>query len=163
MAHQMNVLEHHEYHDGHTPSTEEGSEECALSSSWCSKELDWRQIPEAELDEYLRKLFYIADANGDGTLQPIEFERLCHSSGLFLPEQLVIEAFEHTDANQDGEISCEEFVATFGKLLSDARPKRMPDLSFLRDESSGPTVTHLNEPCMSHLHGVSRAALSRAS
>ena len=95
MAHQLNVLEHDEYRLDQTPRTEETSD-TAASGAWSSLDsINWTNVPEAELEEHLRDVFYVADANGNGTLQPDEIEALSRDSGLLLPEHVLIEVTEH--------------------------------------------------------------------
>ena len=53
----------------------------------------WDQIPEDEMDAYLRKLFAIADENEDGVLQPQEFVKLMRLSGLGFPDDVILEGF----------------------------------------------------------------------
>ena len=52
---------------------------------------EWSDIPEDEMDAYLRKLFAVADENGDGVLQPQEFVKLMRLSGLNFPDDVVLE------------------------------------------------------------------------
>ena len=88
--------------------------------------VDWRSIPEAELEAYLNKLFCIADVNGDGVLQPEEFTGLMQNSALDFEDDVILEVSAHSvtqliehnwgqvfkgiDSNQDGLIQYEEFM-----------------------------------------------------
>lgn len=82
---------------------------------------NWALIPEDELDEYLRKLFYIADENDDGVLQPLEFVELIRLSQLGFPDAVVLQSFVQADLNEDGVIEYEEFVGTFMQMLRAAQ------------------------------------------
>ena len=44
--------------------------------------ITWKELPEAELADYLRGLFTIGDETGDGYLQLAEFATLLSLSGL---------------------------------------------------------------------------------
>ena len=53
--------------------------------------MSWMAFPDDELEDYLRKLLAIADANGDGCLQPDEFTKLLSLSGLQFDPQMASE------------------------------------------------------------------------
>jgi len=77
-----------------------------------------QDVPKAMLEQYLKKLFLIADTNGDGVLQPAEFARLLKLSGFnFSPEQIQ-ELGSAADVNQDGVIEYEEFIPVALDILS---------------------------------------------
>ena len=59
-----------------------------------SSEFSWDQVPEDEMDEYLRKLFSIADENGDGVLQPQEYVKLLRLSGLNFPDDVILQVWD---------------------------------------------------------------------
>ena len=53
--------------------------------------MSWMAFSDAELQDYLRILFAIADVNGDGCLQPDEFTKLLSLSGLQFDAQMASE------------------------------------------------------------------------
>ena len=85
------------------------------SSDAVTPKYAWSDVPAEELDAYLRKLFAIADENGDGVLQPQEYVKLMRLSGLGFPDELILQGFTEADTNQDGVIQYEELVEAFNK------------------------------------------------
>jgi len=76
-----------------------------------------QDVPSAMLERYFKKLFAVADVNGDGVLQPSELQRLLELSGFsFSPEQIML-IVESADVNQDGVIQYSEFVPVATQLL----------------------------------------------
>ena len=65
----------------------------------------------------MSKLFSIADVNGDGVLQPEEFENLLESCGFDLSEEQIAEIVEAADVNHDGVIEYSEFVPVAVDIL----------------------------------------------
>jgi len=63
----------------------------------------------------LTQLFKIADANGDGVLQPTEYVQLMRLSGLKFSDEMVLKGLTEADTNQDGVIDYAELVAYFKK------------------------------------------------
>lgn len=62
------------------------------------------------LEEYLTKLFHIADANHDGVLQRDELETLLRMSGFELDPKTINNLMAAADVNQDGVIDYQEFI-----------------------------------------------------
>ena len=65
----------------------------------------------------MRELFTIADANGDGVLQPDELTKLLQMCGFELSAEEIAQFVTEADANQDGVIEYEEFVPVASKML----------------------------------------------
>merc|ERR1712086_345442 len=80
-------------------------------------QVDWSDLTEDELDDYLRKLFFIADRDGDGVLQQHEYMQLMRSSSLQFSEELISQGFMAADKNRDGVIQYEELVTTLKAML----------------------------------------------
>ena len=68
------------------------------------------EVPAEMLEMYLAKLFAIADANGDGVLQPHELKRLLEMSGFNLSATNIAKLMDAADVNHDGVIEYDEFV-----------------------------------------------------
>lgn len=77
--------------------------------------LDFKKLKANELEAYLTQLFKIADANGDGVLQPTEYVQLMRLSGLKFSDDMVLQGLTEADTNQDGVIDYAELVAYFKK------------------------------------------------
>jgi len=77
--------------------------------------LDFKKLKANELEAYLTQLFKIADANGDGVLQPTEYVQLMRLSGLKFSDEMVLKGLTEADTNQDGVIDYAELVAYFKK------------------------------------------------
>eukprot|EP00658_Telonema_sp_P-2_P002321 TRINITY_DN10886_c0_g1_i4.p1 TRINITY_DN10886_c0_g1~~TRINITY_DN10886_c0_g1_i4.p1 ORF type:complete len:174 (+),score=44.28 TRINITY_DN10886_c0_g1_i4:128-649(+) len=86
------------------------SSSSAASDVYKRQGYEWHHVPQDELDEYLRKLFFVADQNGDGVLQSHEFVSLMRESALNFPDQIINQALADADTNQDGVIQCEELI-----------------------------------------------------
>merc|ERR1712166_123136 len=86
-----------------------------------SLERDWTSVSESEMNGYLRQLFSIADTNGDGVLQPVEYLKLMQLSGLQFPADLVLQGFVEADLNGDGVIDLDEFTTAFQQMIADAK------------------------------------------
>jgi Ca2+-binding EF-hand superfamily protein len=71
----------------------------------------------AELGAYWQQLFLIADTNGDGVLQPVEFRALLECNGFRLSPGAVAGLFASADLNHDGVIEYAEFVPALVSLL----------------------------------------------
>jgi len=65
---------------------------------------------DEQLEEYFKKLFQIADKNGDGVLQPPEFELLLQTSGFQFDQEMIERMFDQVDTNHDGVIEYSEFL-----------------------------------------------------
>jgi len=74
-------------------------------------------VPPAMLERYLKKLFAIADVNGDGVLQPAEFTRLLTLSGFNLSGPQVAELVQKADVNRNGVIEYDEFIPVAMDIL----------------------------------------------
>lgn len=77
--------------------------------------LDFQKLKANELEAYLTQLFKIADANGDGVLQPTEYVQLMRLSGLKFSDDMILQGLTEADTNQDGVIDYAELVAYFKK------------------------------------------------
>ena len=67
-------------------------------------------LTEGDLIE-IRSLFFSYDLNGDRKLNKKEFQRLARSLGEFLTKSELEEAVSQLDANYDGVIDMDEFIA----------------------------------------------------
>jgi Ca2+-binding EF-hand superfamily protein len=74
-------------------------------------------VPPLMLERYLQKLFKVADANGDGVLQPAEFANLLRRSGFGFSEGQIATLIDAADINKDGVIEYSEFVPAMSALL----------------------------------------------
>ena len=74
-------------------------------------------ISGPELDVYFNRLFTLADTNGDGVLQPMEFLEVLSMSGLGLPAKLILDLFQEADTNHDGVVEYGEFVPAMAALV----------------------------------------------
>jgi Ca2+-binding EF-hand superfamily protein len=75
-------------------------------------------VPAPMLERYFKKLFSIADVNGDGVLSPQEFKRLLELSGFAFSAEQVRSLLNQADTNQNGVIEYEEFIPVAMSLLS---------------------------------------------
>jgi len=76
-----------------------------------------QDVPAPMLERYFKKLFNIADLNGDGVLQPAEFKKLLQLSGFNIPSAKINELMAAADVNQDGVIQYEEFIPVAMQLV----------------------------------------------
>jgi len=76
-----------------------------------------QDVPAPMLERYLKKLFNIADVNGDGVLQPAEFKKLLQLSGFNFPASAVEQLMTAADVNHDGVIQYEEFIPVAMQVL----------------------------------------------
>eukprot|EP00656_Telonema_subtile_P022890 TRINITY_DN2415_c0_g1_i1.p1 TRINITY_DN2415_c0_g1~~TRINITY_DN2415_c0_g1_i1.p1 ORF type:complete len:632 (+),score=181.52 TRINITY_DN2415_c0_g1_i1:137-2032(+) len=106
-------------------SSSEDDSETDSGSENGHDEYDWTEIPEDELEGYLRKLFLAADENQDGVLQPSEFVDLMRMSALKFPDDMILEGFQEADTNGDGVTSSEELLKWSMEALS--RAKAVPE------------------------------------
>ena len=70
-----------------------------------------------DLDQYFKGLFAIADANGDGVLQPDELKKLLQLCGFALSAEEIAQFVSEADTNHDGVIEYSEFVPVATKML----------------------------------------------
>ena len=80
----------------------------------------------AELHQYLKDLFSIADANGDGILQLPELKQLLQLCGFELTAEQIANFVAEVDKNGDGVIEYNEFVPVMSKMLQESKPSRHP-------------------------------------
>ena len=52
---------------------------------------EWSDLTDGQLDDYLRRLYFLADQNGDGVLQPQEYVKLMRLSGLSFSDEVILE------------------------------------------------------------------------
>ena len=76
-----------------------------------------------DLEEYFKGLFSIADANGDGVLQPDELKKLLGLCGFKLSAEEIAQFVSEADTNHDGVIEYDEFVPVATKMLQATAPK----------------------------------------
>ena len=70
-----------------------------------------------DLEQYFKGLFSIADANGDGVLQPDELKTLLGLCGFALSAEEIAQFVSEADTNHDGVIEYDEFVPVATKML----------------------------------------------
>jgi len=76
----------------------------------------------AQQEYELQQRFLLADANGDGVLEPQEFIDLLTRSDLpRIPPAVILELFGRLDTNRDGLIQYEEYLPMMSELIADAR------------------------------------------
>jgi len=75
-------------------------------------------VPQPMLERYFKKLFSIADVNGDGVLQPEEFKKLLSLSGFKFSPQEINNLLAAADTNRNGVIEYEEFIPVAMSVLS---------------------------------------------
>jgi len=76
-----------------------------------------QEVPQPMLERYFKKLFSIADVNGDGVLQPAEFSKLLSLSGFNFSKTQIAEFVAQADTNRNGVIEYEEFIPVAMSLL----------------------------------------------
>lgn len=86
------------------------------------KKLDVANYTESQLEGYFKRVFTIADADGNGTLDKEEMSTLISATGFNFSDAKVQEIIAAADANMDGLISYEEFVPLMIAML---RPKKL--------------------------------------
>ena len=69
------------------------------------------------LNAYLKQLFAIADANGDGVLEPDELRTLLELCGFDLSAKEIEDFVSAADTNHDGVIEYDEFVPVATKMM----------------------------------------------
>ena len=74
-------------------------------------------VASSDLEDYLKQLFAIGDANGDGVLQPAELTKLLGLCGFNLSDEQVAELVQSADVNGDGVIEYDEFAPVAAQLL----------------------------------------------
>lgn len=72
-----------------------------------------------EFNLYMEKLFAVADKNGDGVLQPEEFERLLSLSGFNLESETVRALMDAADVNEDGVVDWKEYLPSMKAIVDD--------------------------------------------
>jgi len=82
------------------------------------------EVPAEMLERYLAKLFAVADANGDGVLQPHEFKRLLEMSGFNFSPETVAKLMNAADVNHDGVIEYDEFIPVALAMLEESKKKQ---------------------------------------
>ena len=101
------------------PKAEQGSD------TELSKKLPHPTSYSAEdLEQYFKGLFLIADANGDGVLQPDELKKLLQLCGFDLSAKEIHTFVKEADTNGDGVIEYSEFVPLAAKMLQATAPKK---------------------------------------
>jgi len=74
-------------------------------------------VPPDMLESYLSEMFKIADTDGNGVLDPQEFESMLEMSGFDFDEIVVKQLMEAADVNKDGVIEYSEFLPIGMQLL----------------------------------------------
>jgi len=82
---------------------------------------DFSKMTDEELSSFLQQLFASADVDSSGALDEMEFINLLKASGLGLTRKAMHKIMEEADANDDGEVSYEEFVEVIIKILAEAK------------------------------------------
>jgi len=100
--------------------------------------LDVSKYSDDVLEVYIRKLFRVADVNGDGVLEESEMRRLLSKSGFGFDEVAISTAISGADANGDGVISYDEFVPMMSAMFR-SRQISMSTLSGTVSSSPPPT------------------------
>jgi Ca2+-binding EF-hand superfamily protein len=90
-------------------------------------------VPEPMLERYLRKLFAIADENGDGVLQPEEFEKLLKLSGFNFAPSVVRQLMQEADVNRDGVIQYDEFLPVAMNIIRSRKQSDMKGMPRIED------------------------------
>ena len=65
----------------------------ALNDDTSGCKCDWSELNSDELEEYLGRLFDVADTNCDGVLNEEEYEAMLMMSGLKFPDDVEIQAY----------------------------------------------------------------------
>jgi len=78
-----------------------------------------RGMSAPELEHMMRSAFDVADADGNGTLDPDEFKDFLKAMQLNLTKKETNALTLSADANGDGLISYEEFVPVFHEIMSE--------------------------------------------
>jgi len=76
-----------------------------------------QDVPAPMLERYFKKLFAIADTNGDGVLQPHEFASLLELSGFSFTPSQIEDLMSQADVNRDGVIEYDEFIPVAMDIL----------------------------------------------
>jgi len=74
------------------------------------------------LEDYLGKMFGIADENGDGTLAPDELTRMLRLCQLDLSAKEIEDFVNAADTNHDGVVDYEEFLPVATKMMLQSKP-----------------------------------------
>jgi Ca2+-binding EF-hand superfamily protein len=77
------------------------------------------------LNAYLKQLFAIADANGDGVLEPDELRTLLELCGFDLSAKEIEDFVSAADTNHDGVIEYDEFVPVATKMLKSKKGSKV--------------------------------------
>jgi len=78
---------------------------------------DLKDISVPVLDRYFRRLFTLADTDGNGVLDPREFHDLLEKSGLGFTDKLIRKVLLEADVNKDGNIQWEEFIPVMLEIV----------------------------------------------
>eukprot|EP00656_Telonema_subtile_P053822 TRINITY_DN786_c0_g1_i11.p1 TRINITY_DN786_c0_g1~~TRINITY_DN786_c0_g1_i11.p1 ORF type:complete len:202 (+),score=74.82 TRINITY_DN786_c0_g1_i11:1-606(+) len=87
-------------------------------------------VPPAQLERYMQRLFKIGDKDNDGSLDALELRDLLSKSGFALDNQTIAHIMVAVDTNRDGVIQYNEFVPAVQALIEEInKPKPMPEVS----------------------------------
>ena len=81
---------------------------------------DIADLSPALIEDYLKEMFKIGDANRDGVLSRDEFAQVLRMSGFKFSQSAIDLMVKTADVNGDGVISFEEFVPAIMKLAETA-------------------------------------------
>ena len=110
----------------------------AVGSDQSMKRLSWTEYSTAHKQQYLERLFALADANRNGVLEPDEMREVLRMSGFAFSEEQVEAMLNVADVNGDGVVEFEEFVPVALALLAEdgdgapargAGPSRSPNVA----------------------------------
>merc|ERR1712054_758204 len=85
------------------------------------------QVPPAQLERYLQRLFKIGDKDGNGVLDALELRDLLRKSGFNLDNQTIARIMVAVDTNRDGVIQFSEFCRAIKILISEIPRSEMPE------------------------------------
>jgi Ca2+-binding EF-hand superfamily protein len=75
-------------------------------------------VPAAQLEEYMKRLFKIGDRNNDGVLDALELRDLLRNSGFNLDDETIQTIMVAVDINKDGVIQFDEFCVAVAGLVT---------------------------------------------
>eukprot|EP00656_Telonema_subtile_P049207 TRINITY_DN605_c0_g1_i1.p1 TRINITY_DN605_c0_g1~~TRINITY_DN605_c0_g1_i1.p1 ORF type:complete len:906 (+),score=358.01 TRINITY_DN605_c0_g1_i1:120-2837(+) len=89
----------------------------------------------AELERFLRQLFYQADVESNGFLRPRDFGQLLRGSGLGFSNKTIRKIIEEADVDADGRIDYLEFVSSIADIIESEQAKERHVQTHWEDEA----------------------------